>query len=159
MALSEEKKPFKTKIPEKIMEEVSSFPSMPKAGIKLRALLAEKDVSVDDIEGILRNDPGLATNVLRLANSAFFGLRTKVSTLKHAVTLLGIKRFSQIAVSACMSKTMDNAVEGYCIFGPGILISKIKKDHFLSPFYCFNRNIRQIMTLSTSMSQSSFCYG
>ena len=113
MALSEEKKPFKTKIPEKIMEEVSSFPSMPKAGIKLRALLAKKDVSVDEIEEILRHDPGLATNVLRLANSAFFGLRTKVSTLKHAVTLLGIRRFSQIAVSACMSKTMDNAVEGY----------------------------------------------
>ena len=74
MALSEEKKPFKTKIPEKIMGEVSSFPSMPKAGIKLRALLAKKDVSVDEIEGILRHDPGLATNVLRLANSAFFGL-------------------------------------------------------------------------------------
>ena len=77
MALSEEKKPFKTKIPEKIMEEVSSFPSMPKAGIKLRALLAKNDVSVDDIEAILRHDPGLATNVLRLANSAFFGLTYK----------------------------------------------------------------------------------
>jgi len=68
----------------------------------------------------LRHDPGLATNVLRLANSAFFGLRTKVSTLKHAVTLLGIRRFSQIAVSACMSKTMDNAVEGYGL-SPGAL--------------------------------------
>jgi putative nucleotidyltransferase with HDIG domain len=120
MELSEEKKPIEKDIPDKIMEKVSSFPSMPKAGIKLRALLAEKDVSVDDIEGILRNDPGLATNVLRLANSAFFGLRTKVSTLKHAVTLLGIKRFSQIAVSACMSKTMDNAVEGYGL-SPGEL--------------------------------------
>ena len=120
MALSEEKKPFKTKIPEKIMEEVSSFPSMPKAGIKLRALLAKNDVSVDEIEAILRHDPGLATNVLRLANSAFFGLRTKVSTLNHAVTLLGIRRFSQIAVSACMSKTMDNAVEGYGL-SPGVL--------------------------------------
>jgi putative nucleotidyltransferase with HDIG domain len=120
MALSEEKKTFKAKIPEKIMDEVSSFPSMPKAGVKLRALLAKNDVSVEEIEGILRHDPGLATNVLRLANSAFFGLRTKVSTLKHAVTLLGIRRFSQIAVSACMSKTMDNAVEGYGL-SPGAL--------------------------------------
>ena len=120
MALSEEKKPFKAKIPEKIMDEVSSFPSMPKAGVKLRVLLVKNDVSVEEIEGILRHDPGLATNVLRLANSAFFGLRTKVSTLKHAVTLLGIRRFSQIAVSACMSKTMDNAVEGYGL-SPGAL--------------------------------------
>jgi putative nucleotidyltransferase with HDIG domain len=120
MESSEEKKPIKNGIPDEIMMKVSSFPSMPRAGIKLRALLAEKDVSVDDIEAILRHDPGLATNVLRLANSAFFGLSQKVGSLKHAVTLLGLKRFSQIAVSASMSKTMNKAVEGYGL-SPGEL--------------------------------------
>ena len=44
MELSEEKKPIKNGIPEKIMKKVSSFPSMPRAGIKLRALLAEKTI-------------------------------------------------------------------------------------------------------------------
>ena len=120
MELSEEKKPIKIDIQDKIMMKVSSFPSMPQAGIKLRALLAEKDVSIDEIEGILRHDPGLSVNVLRLANSAFFGIPTKVSTLKHAVVLLGIKRFARIAVSACMSKTMAKAVEGYGL-SPGEL--------------------------------------
>ena len=120
MEISQDKKPIADDIPEKIMEKVSSFPSMPRAGVKLRALLAEKDVSLDEIEGILRHDPGLAANVLRLANSAFFGVPRKVSTLKHAVMLLGVKRFAQIAVSASMSKTMDKAVEGYDL-SPGAL--------------------------------------
>ena len=120
MGLSQDKKPIETDIPDKIMEKVSSFPSMPRAGIKLRALIAEKDASLDEIEGILRHDPGLAANILRLANSAFFGVPRKVSTLKHAVALLGVKRFTQIAVSACMSKTMDKAVEGYGL-SPGAL--------------------------------------
>jgi putative nucleotidyltransferase with HDIG domain len=120
MGLSQDKKPIETDIPDKIMEKVSSFPSMPRAGVKLRVLLAEKDASLDEIEGILRHDPGLAANVLRLANSAFFGVPRKVSTLKHAVALLGVKRFAQIAVSACMSKTMDKAVEGYGL-SPGAL--------------------------------------
>ena len=120
MELSEEERPIKNDISEKIMTKVSTFPSMPRAGIKLRALLAEKDVSIDDIEGILRYDPGLATNVLKLANSAYFGIRQKVGTLKHAVMLLGVKRFAQIAVSACISKTMDKAVEGYGL-SPGEL--------------------------------------
>jgi putative nucleotidyltransferase with HDIG domain len=113
MELSEEMRPIKSDIPDEIMIKVSSFPSMPGAGIKLRALLAEEDVSMDEIEGILRHDPGLSTNVLRLANSTFFGVPRKVETLKHAVLLLGIKRFAQISVSASMSKTMDKAVEGY----------------------------------------------
>ena len=66
------------------------------------------------------HDPGLTTNVFSLANSAFFGLSTKVGSLKQAVMLLGVKRFAQIAVSACMSKSMEKAVEGYDLF-PGEL--------------------------------------
>jgi HD-like signal output (HDOD) protein len=51
---------------------------MPGAGIKLRALLAEEKVSMHEIVGILRHDPGLSTNVLRLANSSFFVVPRKV---------------------------------------------------------------------------------
>lgn len=120
MTVSGAKKQTKNDIPAKILQEVSAFPSMPKAGVKLRALLAEEDVSVDKIEKILRHDPGLAANVLRLANSAFFGVPSKVTTLKHAVMLLGVKRFAKIAVGACMQKTLDTAVEGYGL-SPGQL--------------------------------------
>ena len=120
MTASAVKKQTHSEIPDKILEKVSAFPSMPKAGVKLQALLREEDVSIDKIEKILRHDPGLAANVLRLTNSAFFGLPSKVSDLKHAVTLLGIKRFAKIAVGACMQKTMDAAVEGYGL-SPGQL--------------------------------------
>ena len=120
MTLSETARQTNRDIPDHIIEKVSAFPNMPQTGIKLRALLAEKDVAAEQIERILRHDPGLAANVLRLANSAFFGIPTKVSTLKHAVVLLGVKRFAQIAVSACMSKTMGKAVDGYGL-SPGAL--------------------------------------
>ena len=120
MASSEETSFINNEIQDKIMTEVSAFPSMPRAGFKLRALLNKVDVPLTEIEKILRHDPGLATNVLRLANSAFFGLSQKVGSLKQAVMLLGVKRFAQIAVSASMSKTMENAVEGYDL-SPGEL--------------------------------------
>ena len=120
MASSEEINRINNDIPDKILVEVAAFPSMPRAGFKLRALLNKEDVELTEIEEILRHDPGLATNVLRLANSAFFGLSQKVGSLKQAFMLLGVKRFAQIAVSASMSKTMDNAVEGYDL-SPGEL--------------------------------------
>jgi putative nucleotidyltransferase with HDIG domain len=120
MASAEEKNLVNENIPDKIMKEVSTFPSMPRTGFKLRALLNKTDVSTNEIEEILRHDPGLSANVLRLANSAFFGLSTKVGSLKQAVILLGVKRFAQIAVSASLSKTMEKAVEGYG-FSPGEL--------------------------------------
>ena len=113
MEISEENKPNENEMPNNIKMEVSSFPSMPQAAVKLRNLLKKDDVPMIEIENILRQDPGLSTNVLRLANSAHFGLTQKVGSLKQAVMLLGVKRFEQIAISACMNKTMDKAVEGY----------------------------------------------
>lgn len=120
MELSEKKQAKEKDIPDPIMTEVSSFPSMPQAAIKLREVLAKEEVSTDEIEGILRHDPGLSANVLRVANSPFFGVAKKVETLKHAITLLGVKRFAQIAISASMSKNMDKAIEGYNL-SPGEL--------------------------------------
>ena len=113
MELLEEKGTEKNDILVKIMLNVSSFPSMPRAAVKLIALLKRKDVSIDKVEEIIRYDPGLTANVLKLANSAYFGIPSKIGSFKHAVTFLGIKRFSQIVVAACMSNNMDKAIEGY----------------------------------------------
>jgi putative nucleotidyltransferase with HDIG domain len=113
MASSEEMGLANKNIPDKIMKEVSIFPSMPRTAFKLRVLLHKEDASITEIEEILRHDPGLSANVLRVANSAFFGLSKKVGSLKQAVMLLGIERFAQIAVSASMEKNMEKAVVGY----------------------------------------------
>jgi putative nucleotidyltransferase with HDIG domain len=113
---------------------------MPQAGMKLSMLLKEEDVSIEEIEKILRHDPGLAANVLRLANSAYFGMPTKVSTLKHAVMLLGVKRFAQIAVTASMNKAMNSAVEGYGL-SPGELWLHSIAVSTLSEALAKNRNV------------------
>jgi len=120
MELSEEKVFIENAIPDNIRSKMSSFPAMPHSALKLRALFKEDEVPIYKIEKILRQDPGLAANVLRLANSAYFGLSTKVGSLKRAIMLLGVKRFEQITISACMSKTMDRPVEGYNL-SPGKL--------------------------------------
>ena len=86
--MSEELKAKTNDISDDIRTKISSFPSMPQAAIKLRELLKEDDVPLNKIENILRQDPGLSTNILRLANSAHFGLSSKVGSLKKAVMLL-----------------------------------------------------------------------
>jgi putative nucleotidyltransferase with HDIG domain len=96
-----------------IRSELASFPSMSRTITKLRAVFKENDPSIVKIESILRQDPGLSTNILRLANSAHFGLSSKVTSLKQAVMLLGLKRFEQIAFSASISDTMQEAIQGY----------------------------------------------
>lgn len=62
MTISREKRQTSSNIPDKIFQKVKAFPNMPKAATKLRAVLSEEDVSIDEIEKILRHDPGLAAS-------------------------------------------------------------------------------------------------
>lgn len=96
-----------------ILSKVKSFPTMPGAGTKMLSLLEEPDTTVSEIEEILRYDPGLTANVLKLANSAYFGIPSKIGSLKQAVILLGLKRLVQIVVATCVSAVMDRSVPGY----------------------------------------------
>jgi putative nucleotidyltransferase with HDIG domain len=86
---------------------------MPGAGAKMLSLLEEPDTAISEIEEILRYDPGLTANVLKLANSAYFGLPSKIGSLKQAVILLGLKRLIQLVVATCVSAVMDKSVPGY----------------------------------------------
>jgi putative nucleotidyltransferase with HDIG domain len=97
----------------KILLKIESLPSMPEAGAKALALLKEPNASVAEIEKVLRHDPGLTANVLKLANSVYFGIPSKVGSVKQAFILLGADRFTQLVLATCTCSLMDKAVEGY----------------------------------------------
>jgi putative nucleotidyltransferase with HDIG domain len=93
--------------------QVEKFPGMPGAAVKLLALVEEPGVSVPQIESTLRQDPGLTANLLRLANSAYFGIPSKVGSVRQALILLGLKRLTQMVIATCTSAIMDRTVPGY----------------------------------------------
>jgi HD-like signal output (HDOD) protein len=97
----------------KILLHVESFPGLPKTGVKLMGVLDEPNASFAQIEKILNYDPGLTANFLKLANSPYFGIPSKVSSVKQAITLLGINRLKQIVLATSTSAVLDKAVPGY----------------------------------------------
>ncbi len=98
---------------DRIMAEVKSFPGMPGAAAKLLTLSNNSDADASQVEEILRYDPGLTANILRLTNSAYFGLPSKVGSVKQAVVLLGWKRVIQLVIFSCVNALMDKSVAGY----------------------------------------------
>ena len=97
----------------KIASAIKSFPGMPGTAVKLLGLIDDPAMRVSQIEEILRHDAGLTANVLRLANSAYFGIPSKVGSIRQAVILLGLKRLIQMVIAACVSAIMDKSVPGY----------------------------------------------
>jgi putative nucleotidyltransferase with HDIG domain len=96
-----------------IMAQVKAFPGMPATSAKLLTMLKDSETSAAQIEGILKYDPGLTANILKLTNSAYFGLPTKVRSVKQAIVLLGWKRLLQLVMTMCMSTVMKKSVPGY----------------------------------------------
>lgn len=96
-----------------IISKIQSFPSMPTTGVKMLRMLEDPEASVDEIEDVLRHDPGLTGNVLKLANSAYFGIPSKVASTRQAVLLLGSKKLIQLVIASCVNAAMGKPVPGY----------------------------------------------
>lgn len=54
--------------------------------------LVRKQAEVDEIERLLKKDPTLSFNLLRFINSSGFGLSTEITSFRHAVMILGLKK-------------------------------------------------------------------
>jgi EAL and modified HD-GYP domain-containing signal transduction protein len=70
--------------------------------------LVRKQSSTSEIEEVLKHDPMLSFNLLRFINSAGFGMRTEVTSFKHAVMLLGLNRLFKWAALLMTTSTNGN---------------------------------------------------
>ena len=74
----------------------------PAAAQRLVQLTRNEDTNIQKVVRVLESDPGLSQRVLRLVNSAGYGLRVRCTSLNHATALLGQQRLQQIATSAVL---------------------------------------------------------
>ncbi len=83
----------------------SKLPSLSPLAVQIIELASDEETSIDQLVQIIRQDPTLTTRLLRLANSAFFGLRQPVSTISRAVTLLGFNRVRLMALTISLRES------------------------------------------------------
>ena len=71
---------------------------------RLIASLASEDVSFAKIADLIEKDTVLAGNILKLVNSALYGLAGTVNSIRHAVSLLGINKLRNAALSMSVAR-------------------------------------------------------
>ncbi|MCG3195827.1 MAG: hypothetical protein GHCLOJNM_00296 [bacterium] len=88
------------------LEEVESLPSVPTVLIDLLHCLGDEASNTDQIATLIGQDAGLAARLLKLANSSWMGLRTQVTSIQRAVTLLGRTQVRQICLGNSVWATL-----------------------------------------------------
>ena len=88
------------------------LPTMPRAAQRALGLLADPDVSSEQLRQVIETDQSLTAAVLRLANSALFGFMQPIATLSHAITLIGFIRLRSLIMASIVAGMRDRIPAG-----------------------------------------------
>ena len=98
-----------TEIMERLVARVESLPPMPQSVFKLREAVAKPDVNYHDIVMPLKDDPGICADLLRVANSARYGVSHRVETVEEAVRYFGMPSLVEFVAAACSERIVREA--------------------------------------------------
>lgn len=87
------------------------MPSVPDVVIEVQKLLQETNLRIDEITALINQDAGLTGEVLKAARSPLYGLSEDVSTIFHAVKVLGVKRLNEITIAVSLKASLDPMTE------------------------------------------------
>ncbi len=85
---------------QKTLESISSIPTLPTVIERITRLLQNPKTSAEEIGKAITTDQALASKVLKLVNSAFYGFPGRISTITHAIVILGFSTVKNIVLTA-----------------------------------------------------------
>lgn len=100
--------PYKT-IPPELEELISrelNLPSPPAIAIQILSAVQNSESGMDELSRIITADPALTGKMLQIANSEFYALPAKITTIDRALTVLGTNIIKNIALSFVISTDM-----------------------------------------------------
>ncbi len=87
-----------------MMAGVSEISSLPEITTKIVEVVEDPDATAHDMHDVVRTDPALAAKVLKVVNSAFYGLPSQIASLDRAILMLGLSAVKNIALAASLSR-------------------------------------------------------
>ncbi|MBI3601250.1 MAG: HDOD domain-containing protein [Nitrospinae bacterium] len=82
----------------RLVQKVKRLPTIPVILESILKLLKDEDASADNLAEIISRDQAIASKVLSIANSAYYSLSQSVTSISHAISLLGFTAVKNIAI-------------------------------------------------------------
>ena len=103
-----------------LIAKVTDLPPMPAVVMKALEMTLDPDVSVHNLQLMISKDEALSAKILRIVNSAMYSLRREVSTVSHAVAVLGIETVKSVLMAASVERVFNGSKD---------LGAKLMSDH------------------------------
>jgi len=86
------------------IQEISHIATLPEVTMKIIQLVEDPDSTAQDLNKVITNDPALGARILKVVNSAFYGLPGQIGSINRAIVLLGLNAVKNIAIAASLAK-------------------------------------------------------
>jgi HD-like signal output (HDOD) protein len=101
-----------------LVNSTIELPTMPEVLVKLNDVIARPETSAPDVAKVISADPSVSTNILRIVNSAYYGLQVRVASVSLAVSVLGFNMTKKVALKAAVFSVFGNRREQLQHFDP-----------------------------------------
>jgi HD-like signal output (HDOD) protein len=135
----------------RLVGRMERLPSLPKAYLEIQSALRDPDWDVGELGRIVAQDIALTAQVLKLVNSASFGLRRNISDLKEAVSYLGVEMLQALVLSAQLFLEFEGAQE--C----GFSLETLSRHSLKTAMAC--KAIARQVEAGQQCIEESFCAG
>ncbi len=84
--------------------DISHIATLPEVTMKIIQLVEDPESTAQDLNKVISNDPALGARILKVVNSAFYGLPGQIGSINRAIVLLGLNAVKNIAIAASLAK-------------------------------------------------------
>ena len=98
-----------------LLKNVKEIPALPDIAVNVMRMTRDPDVTAVGLTGVISHDPGLTGNILRLCNSAYYGLPRVISSLTQAILYLGFHTVRNLVLTCAISDLLggDRSIYGH----------------------------------------------
>ncbi|MBD3393208.1 MAG: HDOD domain-containing protein [Chitinivibrionales bacterium] len=90
------------------LERIEHLPTLPVVAQQVLTLLADRRSNMNQVAAVIARDQAISARVIRLVNSAFYGLRTSVSSIQHAIVILGLNSVKNLVLGVSVVTTFED---------------------------------------------------
>jgi len=104
--------PIEASVLRRRVENITALPTIPGVLKRLSVIIENPQVSLNEITQFVSNDPALTTKILKMVNSAIYGFPGRISSVSHAIMLLGLNVVKGLLLGVSVFEVMQKAMSG-----------------------------------------------
>ena len=97
----------------RILKSLVDLPPMHEVVMKAQEIMADPNSNMEDLAAIIETDQSMVVKILKLMNSAYYGLSREVSSVRQACGLLGFQALRELIVAVGVSNVLGKKLKGY----------------------------------------------